>query len=171
MSREKTMYTLAQFKRELQNGEIKGLELIERRGEPLKDTCVVPIYKVHSNSFTLNRDGVESWVWFPPASLFEYDGEYMRMYSSGTRELNDLEKQVMLNWQRIENSPEYEERTRVDMLTDGSSTYYQKKRYFENSPCPYLFSEQNNKRYDPVKKVVYDPKVKGICALCYRVYK
>lgn len=30
MGREKTMYTLAQFKRELQNGEIKGLELIER---------------------------------------------------------------------------------------------------------------------------------------------
>lgn len=165
--------TLAQFKRELANGEIIGLELIERKGEKIANPVVAPIKKVNSNSIILQRGDKESYLWYPPASLFEYNFDFIKIYEKGSRDLNKIEQDVLNAWAKIESQPDFQEQARVDMLTDGSTTYWRKKRFFEQSPAPYLFSSSNkyNLRYDRTTNKIYDPKIKGECILVYYVHR
>ena len=63
--------TLAQFKRDATTGHM-GLELIERYGEKIKKSVVVPVVKVQTNGVYLKRGDKESFLDYPFASLFEY---------------------------------------------------------------------------------------------------
>lgn len=163
--------TLAQFKREINSKEIIGLELLERYGEKVVNPKVVYISKIQTNGIYLKREKGESFLDYPSASLFYYDGEYVKIYNSGTRELNELEKSVLKRWGSITETEEYKRRAEIDMMTDSNSTYYQEKKFFMNSPCPYLFLEDKGLRYLPRENLILDPKVKGRCILVYRVYR
>ena len=53
----------------------------------------------------------------------------------------------MNGWKQIANTPEFKKREEYDLISDGSSTYYQKKFYFDNSSCPYLFTDTERLSY------------------------
>lgn len=167
----KKLLTLAQFKRDAATGKM-GLELLERFGKKSEDFYICPVVEVHQKFVVLKKkDGRTSQLDLNYASLVEYDGETLKVYSVGLRELTDLEKSVMDGWKKITDTEEYKEQAYRDAMTDGSSTYYKDKGYFMNSPCPYLYLDDGDKKYDYNTGKVYDPKVKGNCILKYKVYK
>jgi len=167
----KKFLTLAQFKRDASTGKM-GLELLERFGKKSDDHYICPVVEVCSKNVKLKKkDGRISTLDLNYASLVEYDGETLKVYSVGLRELTDLEKSVMEGWKKITDTEEYKEQAYRDAMTDGSSTYYKDRHYFLNSPCPYLYIDEKEKRYDYNTGKVYDPKVKGNCILKYKVYK
>lgn len=161
--------SLAQFKRDATTGKM-GLQLLERYGKVIECSQIVPVINVASQSITLKRGDKESYLDIPYASLVDYDGEYLYVYSIGSRPLNDKENNVMSAWKKIATTKEYKERAEYDALSDGSSTYYQQKAFFLNSSCPYLFEDKPNLRYNYNKNEVYDAKVKGDCILKYKVF-
>ena len=168
----KKLLTLAQFKRDAATGKM-GLELVERYGKKTNDFYICPVVEVRTKSIKLKKkDGTMSILDLDYASLVEYDGENLKVYSIGLRELNDLEKSVMEGWKKITDTDEYKEQAYRDAVTDGSSTYYKDKYYFLNSPCPYLYiDEHKGRKYDYNTGKLYDPKVKGDCMLVYKVYR
>ena len=89
----------------------------------------------------------------------------------GKRDLNELEQKVMNGWKQIANTPEFKKREEYDLISDGSSTYYQKKFYFDNSSCPYLFTDTERLSYSIEDNKVRDSKIKGKCILKYKVHK
>lgn len=161
--------SLAQFKRDASTGKM-GLQLLERYGKHIEELSIVPVIKVGSQSITLKRGDKESDLDIPYASLVDYDGEYLYVYSIGSRPLNEEEQSVMNAWKQIASTKEYKERAEYDALSDGSSTYYQQKAFFLRSSCPYLFEDKPNLRYNYNKNEVYDAKVKGDCILKYKVF-
>ena len=166
----KKLLTLAQFKRDAATGKM-GLQLLERYGKKVEDDYICPVVEVLSRCVKLKKkDGSLSWLDLDYASLVEYDGDTLKVYSVGLRELNDTEKAVMNGWKKLSDNDEYREQAYRDMMTDGSTTFYKEKSYFDNSSCPYLFSEQNGKKYDYNTGKLYDPKIKGDCILKYKVY-
>ena len=166
----KKLLTLAQFKRDAATGRM-GLQLLERYGKKVEEDYICPVIEVHQKFIKLRKkNGMESSLDLDYASLVEYDGEILKVYSIGLRELTDLEKSVMDGWKKITDTEEYKEQAYRDAMTDGSSTYYKDKGYFMNSPCPYLYLDDGDKKYDYNTGKVYDPKVKGQCMLVYRVY-
>lgn len=171
LNMSKKFLTLAQFKRDAGTGKM-GLQLLERFGKKVEDFYICPVIEVHNKFVVLKKkDGRTSQLDLDYASLVEYDGEMLKVYSIGLRDLTDLEKSVMDGWKKITDTEEYKEQAYRDVMTDGSSTFYKDKYYFENSPCPYLYLEQNGKKYDYSTGKVYDPKVKGNCILKYKVFK
>ena len=62
-----------------------------------------------------------------------------------------------------------------DVLTDGSETFWQKRRFFENKNALYLFTSQNGKELDYSRmsqgepKCLMDPSVKGDMILMYKI--
>jgi hypothetical protein len=162
--------TLAQFKRDAKTGHM-GLELVERYGKKENKRQIVPVVKVQAEGVVLKRDNKESYLDIPFASLVEYTGETLKVYDMGKRPLNDLELRVLNEWRKIENTKEYIERARIDVLTDSSLTYYREKKFFESSPCPYLFISSKRFRYNKGDTFIYDAQVKGKCILKYNVHK
>ena len=128
------MKTLATFKKELKDGTIKTLtqtfSAYKRDFIGLKRT----VAKVQTNALTLKLadTGKESWLYYPVASLFEYEGNAIKIYAQGVRELTKEEQGIMGEWAKITQTEEYERQRRVDLLTDCSTTYRQKKRFFED---------------------------------------
>ena len=166
----KKLLTLAQFKRDAATGRM-GLQLLERYGKKVEEDYICPVIEVHQKFIKLRKkNGMESSLDLDYASLVEYDGEILKVYSIGLRELTDLEKSVLDGWKNITDTEEYKEQAYRDAMTDGSSTYYKDKGYFMNSPCPYLYLDDGDKKYDYNTGKVYDPKVKGQCMLVYKVY-
>ena len=166
----KKLLTLAQFKRDAATGRM-GLQLLERYGKKVEEDYICPVIEVHQKFIKLRKkNGMESSLDLDYASLVEYDGEILKVYSIGLRELTDLEKSVMDGWKKITDTEEYKEQAYRDAMTDGSSTYYKDKGYFMNSPCPYLYLDDGDKKYDYNTGKVYDQKVKGQCMLVYKVY-
>lgn len=166
----KVRLTLAQFKRDASSGHM-GLELLERYGKKIDKPVIVPVVKVQTNGVYLKRGNNESFLDYPFASLFEYTGDMLKVYEAGKREPNELEQCILNNWKKVESHPEFQQRARVDALTDGMSTWYQQKAFFDNSACPYLFTRKNGMEYDRRTGKVIDPKIKGECVLVYKVHK
>ena len=162
--------TLAQFKRDAKTGHM-GLELVERYGKKENNKGISPVIKVLSESVVLKRDGKESSLDIPFASLIEYTGTTLKVFDMGKRPLNEIEQKVLFEWRKIENTPEYQERARIDVLTDSSMTFYRQKKFFASSPCPYLFEDSKRFRYTMGNDFIYDAQVKGKCILKYNVHK
>lgn len=173
------MKTRAELFREAKAKEIT-LELIERFGsrdikEKLQGKRTIG--KVQSNGFYLiNKDGDKSFLELAKASLMEYTGEELRIYAPGYREMTEKEKQVMQEWEKIANTKNYQEQSRVDLLSDGSTTYYMEKRFFIDKKMEYLMGTGNgtkklifSKYYDNEKECIQDDNTKGDVILIYKV--
>jgi len=77
----------------------------------------------------------------------------------------------MEEWNKITSTKEYQTQATNDALTDGSSTYWQEKAFFENSGYAYLmgFEEQRGKIYNFNMKKVRDNTIKGEKILQYLI--
>lgn len=169
------MKTLAELKRDAKSGKISG-KMINRFGSTEIQERLQGIRKiVDANTVGitfLNSDGKKSVCEIKAASLIEYTDDKLTLYGAGKRELNDKEKLVMDTWNKIASTDEYKERSRIDLISDGSSTYYQEKRFFENCDFPYLFGSEmkQGKKRDYSSGLIIDNSVKGDIELQYEIY-
>lgn len=156
------------------------LELVERWGsrdisENMQGKRTIG--KVQTNGFYLiNKDGKESFLDIEKASLVEYTGDELKIYAPGFREMTEKEKQAMMEWEEIENTENYQEQARVDMLSDGSTTFCMKKKFFMDRKMEYLTGTSNgikslmfSKYYNGEKECIRDDSVKGNVILIYKV--
>lgn len=100
---------------------------------------------------------------FPKATLMEIDGNKFRIYDSGFRDLTDAEKACIAGEPR---DPVQEEH---DLLGDGSTMFYRRKKYYESSAFAYLqgCGAVNGKSFNGEQ--VRDPEVKGRLVLEYEL--
>lgn len=182
MSKATELYgitSLSQLKHFALNCGVK-LELIERFGKtgediPPKLRGIRSIYAVHTKSFDLlSEDGSTSSLEIERAALVSFDGPMMTVHKAGIRPMNDEEKAKMAAWQEIENTPEFQERSRVDLLTDGSRTYWQKKAFFEGE-FSYLFNGEKAGKSMVYRKddvpMILDKSIAGEPILVYKMYR
>lgn len=169
------MKTLAELKREAKSGKISG-KMVARFGSNEIPERLQGVRKiVDANTVGIkfqNSDGKISELRVEAASLIEYTGDKLTIYHAGMRDLNETEKTIMNDWKKISSTEEYKEQANIDALSDGSSTYYQEKRFFENSDCPYLFGMEmkQGKKRDYSSGLIIDNAVKGNIELQYEIY-
>ena len=87
--------------------------------------------------------------------------------------MNAAERKVMDGWNKIASTPEYQERGRVDALTDGSSTYWEKVSYFRKAGMEYLMGNERQRglKYDSYLMKVQDDSIKGEVGMRYEIRK
>jgi hypothetical protein len=126
------------------------------------------IDKVKTNEIVIEG----SYFTIPRASLMEYNGTILTTYSPGYRPLNDEEKRVMEEYRKMTSQEEYQRQSHYDMISDGSTTFYQEKRFFQEKGMEYLQGIEKNGRkrvtyyYTQNDNIIesdfiYDPDIKG----------
>lgn len=137
-------YSLAQLKRDFKAENICSEMLVFCGGETIPKRLQGIRKAAGANTvaiFFRNNDvaAQKSELQIPRATLAKYTGDYLITYYPGVRDLTAEEQAVVDGWQKVADTAEFKERSRIDALTDGSSTYWQEKAYFLQSPFPYLF--------------------------------
>ena len=139
------MKKLADLKRDLQVGT--KLKLIFSRFISRHKFLKTVRYVVKKNTqgICLNEDSTAkkgSYLDYPKASLLKYDGETITIYNSGKRHLTKKEKDIMLN------VPKDEEQDRIDIMSDGSTMFWRRTRYYKEAGKYYLLgvSKEKGKR-------------------------
>jgi PAS domain-containing protein len=169
------MKTLAELKREAKTGQYQA-KMIYRYGEDIPEKLSGWRQIIDSNSvaiFLLNNEGKKSELNIKAASLIDYDGEHLTIYNAGERELNEEEKAIMEEWNKIAATPEYQTQAQNDAYTDGSTTFYQKKYFFTGRGFTYLlgYDEQGGKKYNHNTKKVRCNNIKGDKIMQYEIAK
>ena len=169
------MKTLADLKRDARSEKLSG-EMVYRYGDEIPEKLKGKRKIIDANSvaiFFLNNDGRKSELHLESASLTEYDGDTLTIYIAGLRDLNEEEKKVMDEWKKITDTKEYRDQATTDLLTDGSSTYWNEKSFFENRDMLYLMGCETirGQRLDFNTNKIRDNKVKGDKILQYKIYK
>jgi hypothetical protein len=128
------MKTFAQLKRDLVVGKTLTMTFNSTQSETIKNRIgkARKIIKTQSNGIYLevesgNKNGF--FLELPCASLTEYDGNTIKVFMYGKRDLTEKEKEILTNRpsQRKENA-------RIasnDAISDGSQTYWMDKRYYD----------------------------------------
>ena len=169
------MKTLAELKRDAKSGTISG-EMVYRFGEEIPARLQGTRKIVDANTVCikfLNADGNVSELRIKAASLVEYTGEMLTIFKPGEREMNSEEKAFMRKWEAIAETEDYKNRSINDALSDGNSTYYQKKRFFTDGGFEYLlgYDRLQGKKYIFGSGLVSDNAVKGDIELQYKITK
>ena len=163
------MKTFADFKRDAAKGNM-SLELIEWYGKmgeqiPKRIRGARRVVKCTQSSLVL-QGKEESRLDYLRASLLDYDGETLTIYTSGRRPLNGQEQRIVWEWQKLE----------ADYKLSGKSdeaVYRLRKEYYRNSECPWLFSDSFVKgkltEHDGNVPMIRDKDLRGGVTMRYRV--
>ena len=92
------------------------------------------------------------------------------------REPNTEEQNILDAWKKITETEDYKNRSYTDALTDGSSTYWQEKAFFNNSPFPYLFGMEESQgkmmnRGGKNNGMITDYSMRGDIEMQYKIYR
>lgn len=154
----RTMKTLADLKRTLTVGT--RLQLKERYGRPVNKKRT--IVQIQSNGVWLKSDEPDefdghgrSFLDYPKATLQEFDGETIRIFDAGERELTDAEREI------IADEPRDEKQLELDMMTDTNIMFWRRKGYYKDAGMEYLQKSRNGR--------IRDNKVKGTTILWYEI--
>ena len=172
-------YTLAQLKRDCNEHKIKAEMVVRCGGTEIPERLkgVRPLVSANSVSITfLNADGARSEMPIKRAALIDYDEEYLTIFYPGVRAPNTDEQCVLDSWKKITETEDYKQRSEIDALTDGSSTYWQEKAFFGKSQFPYLFGfeeSQGKKRIIGGKDhgMIIDYSIRGNVEMKYKIYR
>lgn len=168
--------TLAQLKRDAKSGKLYG-EMTEQFGSteiPERMRGQRKIVDANSVGITfLNADGKKSECGIDRATLVEYTGDSLTVFQPGYRDLDADEIRVMNGWKKITETEDYKRRAEVDILSDGSSTYWQQKGFFRDAGKEYLmgFEEQAGCKYDFNTGKIRDKSIRGDAILKYKIVK
>ncbi|MDF2880053.1 MAG: hypothetical protein K0R54_610 [Clostridiaceae bacterium] len=170
------MKTLAQLKRDAKAGLLEGQMVLRNGDSDIPDTLKGWRKIVDSNTVSitfLNNKNKKSALDIPCSSLIEYTDNELILYNPGLRELNEEEKTFLAKWEEEKKKTDYESRATVDLYTDGSSTYWQKKYYFIDNGFEYLLGHntKQGKKYDGNTGMVYDNQIKGKKCMVYELRK
>lgn len=174
------MKTRTQLFRDAKSGKL-SLLMTERFGKepPLHMAKKRKVIGANTVSLKLqNEDGITSTMDVPKASLVDYTDDELIIYTYGYRKPTIQEQKILDEWNKIQNTKEYREQSNIDILTDGSSTYWQKKKFFRDNNAEYLmgFERQRgccldfNRQSDGKLDFISDESVKGEPILKYKVY-
>lgn len=144
--------SLQQLRRDARSGKLwmKCIEYYGKTGDGVPARMRMPRNLVDANTvdiFFLTPEGDRSACRIPRANLVEYTDTYLTVYTYGVRELTHEERKAMDEWIQIESTDEFEKRQLIDCLTDGSSTYWQKKQFFIDKGVPWLFCCDGMSKY------------------------
>lgn len=151
------MKTRADLMRDLKSGA--GLKMVKWYGQPIEfwikegntrtDWLKLvsgeyrTVCKVQTNSVQLlASDGKKSWLDIPNASQIEYDGQMLKIYKAGVRGPNESEQKLLDEWKKITDTEAYKKQAEIDIMTDGSTTFWQEKTFFEKNGMPWLFIDE-----------------------------
>ena len=138
--------SLADFKRKMQIGtKVRGSYFVKPNDE------VRTVSKVQSNGVWLKGSKETRFMEFPKSNHCEFDGKILKIYEAGYRALTEEEKQVIAEWNEIASTEEYQKRAEIDILTDGSSTYWQWRGFFERKDMLHLITNTPSKTLDQRK--------------------
>jgi hypothetical protein len=166
------MKTLNELKRDLQGGNI----ILVMTKNSCSDRLIGKKRKVvesQSNGISFidpdDPTSKKSFLAFPKASLLEYDGEYIRIFNAGKRELTEDEKAIKAGYEKIRDKKQ-EER---DLLADSNCSFFCEQAYYLKYDAEYLIGHttQRGMRFDYRSGLVRDDKVKGELSLEYKVIK
>jgi hypothetical protein len=161
------MKTLADFKRDLVIG--RKMILKYRWLDKVKTNIGIERFVVSKNTTGVQLSACEtapkgSFLGWPKASLLEYDGKTATIYNSGSRPLTEKEKEI------IAGEPRDEKQEEIDIMTDGSTMYYRKKRYYlENKDYEYLAGWHRQAGKLLRNGLIDDDDCKGEIGLVYEI--
>ena len=160
---------LSEFKRKAQNGDIK-LKLVYRFGEeiPEKLSGIRKVISVNTVGIKLSTtDGKSSELRFDFASLADISDSMITLYNAGERELTGEEQLIFDRW---EGKRDYKQEN-IDLLTDGSTAFYSRNKFFTDEGFEYLLGYDRIKgmKYNFNTKKVSDSKIKGEKILQYEI--
>lgn len=164
--------TLAQLKRDAKAGILYGEMIIRNGNTEIPDHLKGKRPIVGANSvgiFFLNNNGRRSGLDIPCASLVEYTDDYLTIYNPGLRDLTPDEQAVFDEWESMRDHRQEE----IDMLTDGSTTYWRRKYFFIDKGYEYLlgYEFKKGKKIDFNTGKVYDKRNKGSVCMKYKLYR
>ena len=163
------MITLTDLKRKLQIGQ--GLILIgfktpfEANNKRLN--VVRYVVKIQTNGVHLNEDKTAnkgSFLEFPKASLLDITEKGFKIFTAGLRDLTPEEKEIKAN------EPKDEEQEKNDLMTDGSTMFYRRMRYYKEKDAEYLQGHSKVIRglhFDYNTNKIRDYSIKGELSLEY----
>lgn len=160
--------TLTQLKKDAKAGKLFA-KMVLRNGDtdiPTKLQGKRQIVDANSVGITfLNNEGKKSELRIPCASLVEYTKETLTIYEPGLRELTADEQAMFDKWEKVRDKKQEE----LDLLTDGSSSYWKHKFFFKDAGYEYLlgFDTIRGLKYDFNTKMVRDNKIKGDICMRY----
>ena len=165
------MKTLAQLKRDAKSGNLYA-EMIYRWGTKIPENLQGKRRIIDSNSVGikfLNQNGSTSDLSIKSANLVEYDENFITIYDSGERDLNEKEKAIFSKWETMRDI----EQEKIDCLTDTNVTYYRRKKFFIDAGYEYLlgYDKKQGKRYVNYTNKVRDDKIKGDMLIQYKILK
>lgn len=163
------MKTLADLKRNLKIGV--AMTMTKAEGQNRLIGIKRYIVATQGNGIYLNADKEAkggSFLDFPKASLLEYDGETLKIFDAGYRDLTPEEQAILDNKpsKRAENQKQAE----IDMMTDGSTTFYMDKAYFDEKDANWYWRETKGLYYVRNGKM-RDASIKGTLCLAYKIEK
>jgi len=166
------MKTLAELKRELNIGNsitlVESPTMVSHKWLNIKRYVI----KKQGNGVYLSPDKNDtkgSFLEFTNAKLTEYDGKEIRVYQPGNRELTAQEKHALDNCPS--KRPENKEIVEIDIMTDGSRSYWMDKEYYQNIGMEYLENSRGTKRVDWNRDsiTIIDEQIKGNLLLRYTI--
>lgn len=164
------MKRFSDLKRDAAKGNM-SLELTEWYGKtgeaiPARIRGIRRVIKCTQNSLTL-QGKAESRLDYLRSSLLDYDGETLTLYTSGRRPLNEQERRIVLQWQKLE--ADYKLSVKSD-----EAVYRLRKEYYRNCECPWLYSDTFVKgkltEHDGTKPMIRDKNHRGGMTMRYKVH-
>lgn len=125
------------------------------------------ILKIQSNALVLstpNKPSGESWLFFPPASLVEYNKEKLRIYQPASRFYNQKEIEASLLWESKRNPLAYE--------IGGNMEFHREEDFWKERKMLYMFSHKyiNGMMRNYNNNLISDSHIKGKLSLEYEVH-
>lgn len=173
------MKTLADLKRDLKVGDkiVMTFNALEGSSDRIKQFIGVERYIISKNTQGIKispdknaKNG--SFLDFPKkATLCEYDGETLKIYDAGFRELTEREKEVKENV--TSRREENKEEVTMELMTDGSGFYWKDKQYYKENNMEYLAGHETVRglRYHYNTGKIEDESIKGLLSLEYKIIK
>ena len=167
--------TIAELKRQANSGSLEVKMVYNRcyKNEDLPERLQGWHKVVRANTVGLfvERNGRESQLEIPNATLVEYDGNTLTIYRAGERDLTPQEQAILDEWNKITETPAYRKQCEYDVYTDCSTTYYKELYFFRERKAEYLmgYEYQRGMKFDIRSGKVIDSKVKGEIDLKYEV--
>ena len=153
------MKTLAQLKRDVKVGT--KMTLLERFGTKMNDPKEV--CHVQGNAIAFAKGDKKSWLSWPQASLIEYTGSEIKIYSAGLRDLSAEEQRI------IDTRPVDAKQSMIDIMSDGSTMFWKCKRHFKDHDAMWYYNWHKGLKYDSRTGRMYDKSIKGQLELHYRI--